>query len=406
MSKDLPALRSPVLIAAGIGLVFGLACGAEAPPAPPGGEAGAVASSQAPPAGPRTERFDSGVFHVNQKWKSMEGPSETKVIGLTKPEQPEVLWLTGYRASIVGDEPGTEASQEFMCHNNLYTDTKAKMEHLKIFGWSDVRARGPHHRLFTLSQGQFEVLLPEGFGVPVRSDEKILLGTQVLNHNVPNADVNVRHRTEIDFVRDDDLAGPMVPLYPSPVFVMVSLEDTEAYFGATSDDVQHDGSSCSVGMLPDGIDAQTTKASTLIDPLGQRFATHWVVKPGREVRHTLVTEQLALTFDTRIHLIGAHLHPFVESMELRDLTTGESLYTVHPTAPEQGIGIAHVEMYSSQEGIPLYQDHEYEVVSVYDNTSGIDQDAMATFFLYLYDADGDKAIKYMRKVKEWAAEAG
>ena len=33
-------------------------------------------------------------------------------------------------------------------------------------------------------------------------------------------------------------------------------------------------------------------------------------------------------------------------------------------------------------------------------------DAMATFFLYLYDADGDKEIKYMRKLKEWAAEAG
>jgi hypothetical protein len=197
----------------------------------------------------------------------------------------------------------------------------------------------------------------------------------------------------------------MIPVYPSPVFVMVSLEDTEAYFGTKTGEGEHDGSSCSVGMIPEGIDDVTTASSTLVDPLGQRFATHWVVKPGREVRHTLVTEQLALTFDTRIHMIGAHLHPFAESFELRDLTTGESLYTLRPRGPETGIGLADVALYSSKEGIPLYKDHDYEVVSVYDNISGIDQDAMATFFLYLYDADGDKAIKYMRKVKEWAAEA-
>jgi hypothetical protein len=396
MSKVCPIARFPALLAAGICLLLVVACGADTQQQPaqssPGGSVDGSALSEEPLAGPHTQRFDSGVFHVNQKWKSMEGPSEAKIIGLTKPEKPEILWLTGYRASIIGEEPGTGALQEFMCHNNL--------EHLKS------SSAGRARRLFTLSQGQFGLLLPEGFGVPVRSDEKLFLGTQVLNHNVEDPDVKIRHRTEIDFVRDEDLTDPLVPLYPSNVFVMVSLEDTEAYFGATSDEIQHDGSSCSVGMIPEGIDAKTTEGSTLVDPLGQRFATHWVVKPGREVRHTLVTGQLALTFDTRIHLIGAHLHPFVESLELRDVTTGESLYTVYPTAPEAGIGIADVGVYSSKEGIPLYQDHEYEVVSVYDNTSGVDQDAMATFFLYLYDADGDKAIKYMRKIKEWAAEAG
>jgi hypothetical protein len=35
----------------------------------------------------------------------------------------------------------------------------------------------------------------------------------------------------------------------------------------------------------------------------------------------------------------------------------------------------------------MYADHEYEVISIYDNTSGEDQDAMATMFLYLVAKD-------------------
>jgi hypothetical protein len=49
------------------------------------------------------------------------------------------------------------------------------------------------------------------------------------------------------------------------------------------------------------------------------------------------------------------------------------------------IGLAHVESFSSPEGIPLFKDHEYELVSVYDNTSGVPQDSMAVVNLYMAD---------------------
>jgi hypothetical protein len=378
---------------------------ASAPAAEPADAATAEQSSIQRISTPASASFDSQAFHVNEIWKSMQGPSDQQKIGLTDPEQPEILWLTGYRAAIMGADPDANASvsQEFMCHNNLFADVDKPAQHPRIFGWSDSKTRGHHHRLFTLSQGQFEIVLPEGFGVPVRSDERLGLGTQVLNHNIVDADVMVRHQTQIDYVRDEDTDGPMAPLYPSPVFVMVSLEDTEAYFGSKEGEPQHAGSSCSVGTIPEL--GEGMSASVLVDDLGQRFANHWVVKPGREVRHTLVTGQMDLTFDTRIHFIGAHVHPFSESLELRDLTTGESLYEIHPTAPEEGIGLAEIGVFSSKEGIPLYKDHEYEIVSVYDNTSGVDQDAMATLILYLYDADADKAIRYMKKLKEWSQQA-
>ena len=44
-----------------------------------------------------------------------------------------------------------------------------------------------------------------------------------------------------------------------------------------------------------------------------------------------------------------------------------------------------MESYSSVEGIPIYADHEYEIVSVYDNPTDEPQDAMAVMFLYMLD---------------------
>ena len=47
------------------------------------------------------------------------------------------------------------------------------------------------------------------------------------------------------------------------------------------------------------------------------FSGHWVVPPGRQENRTLVTEWLNLRFDTTVHYIAVHLHPFAESLELR-----------------------------------------------------------------------------------------
>ena len=113
------------------------------------------------------------------------------------------------------------------------------------------------------------------------------------------------------------------------------------------------------------------------------------MKPGREENHTLVTKLLALPYDTTLHYVAVHLHPFAESVELRDLTGGTTVYKSHARQVPGRIGLAEVEFLSSAEGIPLYKDHQYEVVSVYDNTSGVDQDAMATMFLYLAAKDLD-----------------
>jgi hypothetical protein len=96
---------------------------------------------------------------------------------------------------------------------------------------------------------------------------------------------------------------------------------------------------------------------------------------------------LRLPYDTTLHYIAVHMHPFAESLELRDLTTDRSVYLskVRPTPGK--IGIDHVDHFSSAEGIPLYKDHEYELVSVYNNTTGVDQDSMAVMYMYVFDKE-------------------
>ena len=39
--------------------------------------------------------------------------------------------------------------------------------------------------------------------------------------------------------------------------------------------------------------------------------------------------------------------------------------------------------YSSAEGLPIYHDHDYNLVSVYNNTTSSDQDAMAMMYVYM-----------------------
>jgi len=138
------------------------------------------------------------------------------------------------------------------------------------------------------------------------------------------------------------------------------------------------GAGCAVG-------SSAVKGDVDLDKHGREFTAHWVVEPGREVTRTLVTEFLNLDFDTRAHYIAVHLHPFAESLELLDRTTGEVVYRSEPVAAEGRIGVERIPFYASAVGRPMYKDHEYELVAVYNNTSSEPVDSMAVMYLYMTD---------------------
>ncbi len=321
----------------------------------------------------------SQTYKITRKYKSMEGPASAQNIVLLKGQPSELLWITGFRTEIVGKDGTSPMSPEFMCHINLDVDIG---HHKELFGWT----KNTSPRFFTLSQAQFGLDLPEGFGLPVMSDEPFMLGTQVLNHNFENPNYEVRHKVTVDFVRDRDLTTPLKPLFPTNAFGMKLIEGKDGRFGTPLTEPMDQGVSCMPGQHAPAADA----SSMYSDNFERKFSGHWVVKPGREVNHTNVTESMNIPFDTRIHYINIHLHPFAESLELRDLTAGKSLFLSHVTNPTGRIGLEEVESYSSAEGIPVFKSHQYELVSTYNNTSKVDQDAMATMFFYLFDNEFKK----------------
>ena len=335
---------------------------------------GPAARSSTAGSPPRSAQVLSKTYLVDRKYKSMMGPQSTQPVFLLESQAPELLWVTGFKAVVVGPDGETPVSQEFMCHSNL--DLNMNL-HKRLFGLQ----RNAPNRIFTLSQGQQEIHFPEGFGLPVMSDEPFRLTTQVLNHNIEGQTFEVRHKVTIDFVRDSELASPLKPLFHLAATGMVLMDGKDPYYGIPDPNAEAHGPGCLVGQ-----NAQDT-GFILTDPQGRRFTGHWLVKPGRQVNHSNITRYMNLPFDTTAHYIAIHLHPYAESLELRDLTAGSSVYLSKVRPSEGRIGIDHVDHFASPEGIPLYKSHEYELISVYNNTSSEEQDSMAVMYIYLLDKE-------------------
>lgn len=351
---------------------------AEPAPAPAGETSPGVARES--PAASRTEEIAarervreelSDYYTIDKKYRSMTGPQSTTPVAM-EPGPAELLWITGYSADVVGDAGDPAGLDQFMCHSNLDLDSSEYIRRFRL--QHDVNPR-----LFTLSQGQMDIEFPAGFGIPVWSDEKLSLTTQVLNLNYDDCDLKVRHRTRIRYVRDRDLSFPIQPLYEDAVFGLKLLAGADGRFGMDPQHADHGGASCLPG--------QNAAAFQYHDAYGRDFTGHWIVRPGREVNRTPVDAMLALKRDTTIHFIAVHLHPFAESLELVDDTEGKTVWKSLARNPADRIGLDRVDTFSSEDGIPIRHDHHYELVSTYDNTSGQDQDSMAVMYLYLKDPD-------------------
>lgn len=322
----------------------------------------------------RSRQVLSKVYHVDKKYRSMKGPQSTLELQLGDPEADELIWVVGYEAVMVGADGKTPMPQDLMCHSNLDLDPMRHREALKA-------EPGISGRLFTLSQGQLSIRFPEGFGIPVRSSEAISLTTQVLNLNREKPDIDVRHKVTVRYVRDADAKGRMKPLFQKSAYGLALIDGDDGRFGMDHGGGAHDGHGGGTGCLA----RENASDHTYDDGVGRTFTGHWVVKPGREVNRTPVSKILALPYDTTVHYIAVHLHPFAQSLTLLDKTTGQVVFRSQAKNFTRKIGLEHVEYFSSAEGIALKADHEYELVSVYENTSGEPQDSMAVMYLYLLD---------------------
>lgn len=335
-----------------------------------------------------TQQILSKVYTIDKKYRSMEGPSSMQRINIGNPEKPELIWIVGVKTEMVGEDGTTPQLPELMCHVNVDLDPA---KHQALFDFKRTTAA----RLMTLSQGMLEAKLPKGFGFPISSNEPLLLFTQVLNHNIDHPkNLLVRHRVTFDYVVDKETTEPMKPLFNIGASGMVQLENNPLALttsmmpsagGAMTHD-EHEGAAASCLIGARAPQAAAT-SSDYTDPSGRKMTGHWTVPPGRQVNASDITWFMNLPYDTRVHYAAFHLHPFAESLSVRDTTTAATILKANARNPETGIGLTHVDTFASVEGLPLYRDHKYDLMSVYNNTSKASSDSMASVFLGLADPE-------------------
>ncbi|HJT17321.1 MAG TPA: hypothetical protein VJ853_08030, partial [Thermoanaerobaculia bacterium] len=324
----------------------------------------------------------SNVYPIVKKYKSMEGPAGTQIVYLGDHSKPELVWLTAIKTEVVAADGKTLMSPELMCHMNIDIDPA---RHKALFNLE----RLPAARLMTISQGMrvpgggFEARLPEGFAFPIASNEPLYVMTQVLNHNIEHPhNLNVRHRVTFEYVRDADLKQRPRALFNLPVSGMVQMNTGSGVLLPLA--IEDHGPSCLVGQRAPNAAGM---ASDYVDPQGHHMTGHWVVPPGKQVNASDATWFMNLPYDSKLHYAAVHLHPFAQSLTLRDTTTDTDIFKATARNPTGRVGLDRVDTFVSIAGVPMYKDHKYELISVYNNPTKQNADSMASMFLALDDPE-------------------
>ena len=327
--------------------------------------------------GENTLSIISPAFHIDTIYKSMKGPAAVHYFSIMENKKPELVWITGYASEIV-DREEKPLGNEYMCHNNL--DFNPDNYYMK---WNmPDRVKAFSIRLITLTSGQARLKFPKGFGIPMMSDEIILVAAQVLNHNHPNPDVYVRHHTKLNYLKYSDSSTPPKPLFEKSVFVLRDVQSNSMAYGVGNEFIS---------------DCRPVRTATdfhqLVKEDGSAVTGHWVIPPGRETSFYNVTDMLNLPFSTTLHHAGIHMHPFAESLELRDITVDTTIFKATASNFEGKIGLKNLDFFSSEKGVMLYKNHQYQLICTTNNTSGINQDMMAVMYLYFYDKELEDRLK-------------
>ena len=315
---------------------------------------------------------------IDNIYKSMEGPKVMRSFRLDDTRS-DLVWMTSFETKALSTNEVDQLSNDYICHTNIdFYDG----EHYGKWQLNH-RIGEQYPRLTSLSHGIERYKFPKGFGFPVFTDENLFLATQSLNHNIKGDPFTIKHGVTIGFEEHSD---NMKPLMSKTAFIMLPYDTENPFQGPTDDNPNM--------CLP-----VETKNHSYIDNDGKSLSGHWVIFPGKDTYRFTITEQLKLKDSTTMHAIASHLHPFAETLSFRDQTTNETLFTAIAKNYSDKIGLENVSYFSSEEGVMLYPDHDYELVLETNNTTKINQDMMASMFVFLYDKEMDEKLKSKNKTR-------
>ena len=316
-------------------------------------------------------RLASPELLVDDIYESMDGPQAFIYLDIN-PNNSKMKWITGFKAQVI--QNGTKAhNNDLLCHTNIDFYDAIHYKNLNI----PKRINIVYPRLGTLSNGTNELNFPAGFGFPVARDDKFIVASRTLNHNIKDAFFKVKHY--IDFkIEDGD--KPLKPLMPRALVMLQNFDKENPY----NPDLSLDPTLCTPVDL---------KSHTYEDNKGVVLSSHWVLPSGNTQYEYDITYQLALKEDATIHAMIAHLHPYAKTFSLYDMTADEVVYAFECENYDQKIGLKNVPTYSSVKGIKLHADHKYKLILVTTNTSSASRDMMAVLYAYVYDREMDVHLR-------------
>lgn len=239
----------------------------------------------------------------------------------------ELLWLTGFELSLIEKDSGRPTPQ--------------------LLGFSSIDFRWPDwhrdkfsttqdSRLFGASQGKTSYQLPSGFGIPLSSNEGLILSSRVFNLDAYLPQQKVYQEATLDFVRERGLKRSYRPIL---------LRNVEL-------------------------------------GIGQNI--FWEVPPGGMILRNKITPNLKLPDATRLHGLTAHLDRYAESVELYDATLQKTLLRLAARYGQEGM-LRSVESYSSGKGLVLLPGHDYEAVVRYSNPTRKSLRGVCYLTFYFHD---------------------
>jgi hypothetical protein len=329
--------------------------------------------------------FISKPLSIDKIYPSMRGPYDKVIAVLDEVSDPEPVWIKNMEFIPLDNDGNEQPSDKHLCHGQVLFDDMKDFSETNSMGFH--RDRTLPRKVFTGVQGQLDLPLPEGFGIPVYTDEPLEVVMMAFNLDPELEPFDMRVKTRVSYIKDSDTTEPMKALGKSAIDITLPISD-EAFH-----DKKSGHSACGVTLddqLLTGRHAVDSTANLRNIGNGQKGTNHFLVEPGLHEYKYQIDGSAIVPFDTTVHMITGHLHPYGDFLELTDLTTGEVVFVSHALPNEEFHYVQQMTSYSSAEGIPFFVDHEYEYRAVYDNTSDKEIDAMAVMYFYFHDKVFDR----------------
>lgn len=319
-------------------------------------------------------------YVIDRIYPDMSGPSENReVTFLGQEPRNRLLWVTGLSTQVVDFKTGKPQSPEYICHSHVRFDNDSYAEHNRE---TFRRMTHTEPKLGALVPGRLEVEFPKPFGIPIWSHEKFILNSMVINPAGSVHTLNLKIKSNISYVPDDEATVAMKALFKRTVSILVP--ESNGKKEAHCDEMDNSTALKTAARAP-----SSAKNQVLIKG-GKNLLHHFLVPPGKHQYQMNATRSLRLPFDTTLHFASVHLHAYGEYVKVRDITDDRIIFESRAVNLANNLGLESSDYYSSSNGVPVYKSHKYEVIAGYNNLTDHDVDAMVDVHMYFADKSFDK----------------